>query len=205
MTAYAINPPGTPFGSAGGAPVIISPEWYRYLVRNKAQGDGLTDAPVITFGDASTIFPNSRSLVAEPGELTETDGGSEVRLGLADTIPAGTVGDASHLVVLAFDAKGRLTAASQVALESGNVTETTKLFFTTARARASIGGSAGISYDSSTGSITLDQSFARGLVSGGSGISYNSGSGVIATSGFSGTLTPPLSLTFVNGICTAGS
>jgi hypothetical protein len=81
--------------------------------------------------------------------------------------------------------------------------EGTNLYFTTARARASLSGGTGISYNSSTGVISLsgglitstadvseDSSHlyytdarARAALSGGTGISYNSSTGVISLSG----------------------
>lgn len=195
-----IAPPQEAFTTDGS---YINPSWYRYLVQRKKIEDGITDSVVVTFGDERALYPNSKALTVAAGQLTETDNGATLELGLADTVAAGTIGDASHLVILAFDAKGRLTAKSVVALESGNVTETTKLFFTTARARNAVSGASGISYDSSTGIITLDQSFARGLLSGGSGINYNSSTGSIATTGFTGGPALYTSFTFVNGICTA--
>lgn len=197
-----IAPPSEPLTVSGDG---CRPSWYRYFVQRKRVEDGVTGSVVVTFGDERSIYPNSKQLTVAAGELTETDNGSSVELGLPDTIVAGSVGDASHLVVLAFDAKGRLTAASEVELESGNVTETTNLFFTTARARASVSGASGITYNSGTGVITLDQSFTRGLLSGGSGISYNAGTGAIATTGFSGGPAVYTTFTFANGICTSAS
>jgi len=203
MSAYAINPPNTPLVDSQGR---ITPEWYRYLVRNKSQGDGLTDASVITFDDATNIFPNARSLEVAAGEITETGGSGSVTLGLADTaVTPNTYGDASHVIAITVDQKGRIVDAHAFPLNSDNVTEgTTNLFFTQARARASVSGSAGVGYNGATGVFALDQAFARGLISGGSGINYNSGTGAIATSGFSGTGVYT-NFTFTNGVCTAAS
>lgn len=67
-----------------------------------------------------------------------------------------------------------------------SVTEgSTNLYFTQARARASLTGSTGISYDSNTGSIssTITQytdALARSSISGSTGISYNSSTGAIS-------------------------
>lgn len=188
--------------------------------------------PILTYAAPVTnILSNTRQLLGS-ANVTFTVGASDGVLDLSDTgVVPGTVGDASHLVVLAIDAKGRVTSASVVQLNSDNVTEgTTNLFFTQARARASVNGVSGISYNSGTGVFTLDQSFTRGLLSGsagvnynsgsgaisldasyargllssGSGINYNAGSGVIATTGFSGT-GAYTNFTFVNGVCTAAS
>lgn len=186
----------------------ITQPWYRYLVSRKRIQDGTTAAPVVTFGDASTVFPSSRRLVVTAGQLTETDGGEggALTLGLANSgVTAATYGAATKLVVLAIDAKGRVTAASEVTLNSDNVTEgVTNLYFTQARARASVSGSAGITYNSGTGAFTLDQSFTRGLLSGAGQVSYNAGTGAINTTGKSGT-GAYTNFTFVNGICTAAT
>lgn len=162
--------------------------------------------PILTFAAPITdILENTRQLLGS-GNITFTVGPSDGVLDLSNTgVTPGTVGDASHLVVLAIDAKGRVTNASVIQLNSDNVTEgSTHLFFTQARARASISGTTGINYNSGTGVFTLDQSFTRGLLSGGAGINYNAGSGVIATTGFSGT-GAYTNFTIVNGIVTAAS
>lgn len=197
-----IAPPSEPLTVSGDG---CRPSWYRYFVQRKRIEDGATGAVVVTFDDERSIYPNSKRLTVASGELTETDHTTTLELGLPDLLTADTVGDASHLVVLAFDAKGRMTAASQVALNSDNVTEgTTNLFFTNARARGAISGASGISYNSATGVITLNQSFTRGLFSGGSHINYNNGTGAIAFSGtgISGTFTTLSSVTVADGLIT---
>lgn len=110
---------------------------------------------------------NERVLKVEAGELTGTDGGpnGNYTLGLADTaVTAGAYGDASNLVRITFDAKGRATAAEEFELNSDNVTEgSTNLFFTDARARNALSGGTGIDYDASTGSIALDTTDPRNV------------------------------------------
>lgn len=159
----------------------IQPSWYRYLVQRKKITDGITESVVVTFGDERTLYPNSKALTVVSGQLTETDNGPMLELGLADTaVTPATYGAADRIVVLTIDQKGRITAAAEIILNSDNVHEgTTNLFYTDARARAAL--------------------------SGGSGINYNSGTGAIATAGFSGGPALYTSLTFVNGICTAAS
>lgn len=112
--------------------------------------------PLLTFADPNDpILTNTRKLVGG-ANVSATLGASDVDLDLTDTgVTAGAYGAATKLVILAIDAKGRVTAASEVTLESGNVTETTKLFFTDARARAAISGNDGIDYDSSSGAISM--------------------------------------------------
>lgn len=136
--------------------------------------------PLLTFGvPTAPILTNTRKLTGGTN-VTATVGATEVDLDLSDTgVTAAPYGAATKLVVLAIDAKGRITSASEVDLNSDNVTEgTTHLFYTDARARAAL--------------------------SGGSGINYNSTSGAIATTGFSGTGVYT-NFTFVDGICTAAS
>jgi hypothetical protein len=143
---------------------------------------------------AATIFSNAPFITTEAdgnlgservltgsGNVTVTDGGAggPVTLDLSETgVAAATYGSATKLASMAIDVFGRTTSAAEFPLESGNVTETTKLFFTDARARAAL--------------------------SGGSGINYNSTSGVIATAGFTGT-GAYTNFTIVNGIVTAAS
>lgn len=110
---------------------------------------------------------NERVLKVASGELTGTDTGpnGDYTLGLADTaITPGDYGDASHLVKITFDAKGRATAAEEFELNSDNVTEgTTNLFFTEARARASLSDGVGIDYNGTTGVIALDTTDPRNV------------------------------------------
>lgn len=123
-----------------------------------------------------------RVLVPVPGELEAIDGGAggNYTLGLADTaVMAGDYGDASHFITASVDAKGRITNIAAIQLNTTNITEGSKLFYTDARARAAL--------------------------TGGSGINYNNVSGVIATTGFTGTVSPVTSITVVNGIVTAVS
>jgi hypothetical protein len=54
------------------------------------------------------------------------------------------------------------------------------LYFTTARARASVSGGTGVSYDANTGVIALNTDTVRSSLSGGTGITYNSTTGSIA-------------------------
>jgi hypothetical protein len=149
---YAINPPNTPFIDSRG---YMRPEWYRFLVQSKAQGDGVTDAGVITTGGDDTVFPNSRTLEVASGELTKTDVAPDLTLGLADAGTAGTDGSATETIAVTRDAKGRVTSVTVYALESGHVVETTNLYYTDGRARAAISGTAPISYNNTTGVISL--------------------------------------------------
>lgn len=110
---------------------------------------GLTLSPVLT---------DDRFL--NPGvDVTFSDGGAKgpLTFGLTDTgISPATYGSPTQIAQIAVDAKGRLTLASNITLNSDNVTEgVTNLFFTQARARASISGGTGINYTVGTGVIAL--------------------------------------------------
>jgi hypothetical protein len=135
-----------------------------FIVWDAPLGSKLTDARLLVGSTNVDVAPDT----------------SDVKIDLKDTgVTAGTVGSPSKLVVLAIDAKGRITSASQVDLQSGNVTETSNLYFTTARARSAL--------------------------SAGSHIGYNSGTGVVSFNGtgVSGTFASPTSITVADGLITA--
>lgn len=150
--------------------------------------EAVTSASFLTVSNEPSLG-SERVLTPVVGELEGADGGgnSAYTLGLADTaIVAGPYGDASHLVQITFDAKGRATAAQMYVLNSDNITEgSTNLFFTNARARAALSGGTGISYNSGTGAIALDTASSRNVdhsavsISAGTGLS---GGGDITTS-----------------------
>ena len=78
------------------------------------------------------------------------------------------------------------TLATSISLSTSNVTEGSNLYFTDARARASVSAGTGISYNSSTGVISVSgtaytDSSIRGLFSAGTGLSYNSSTGVFSS------------------------
>lgn len=57
---------------------------------------------------------------------------------------------------------------------------TTNLYFTQARARASISASGALSYNASTGVMSITDNGIRALISGGTGVAYNNTTGVIS-------------------------
>ena len=133
-----------------------------------SQNDALTTAAFLTLTDAPTLGAE-RVLTLTAGQLTGTDGGanSTYTLGLASTaVTAGTYGSASKAVAFTVDAKGRLTAASEYALSTSNVTEGTNLYFTNARARSAVSGSSGVSYNSGTGAFTATAAGTYGAPTG---------------------------------------
>ena len=113
--------------------------------------------PLLLFDDPTDpILTNTRKLVG--GANVSADiGPTEVDLDLTDSgVTPSTYGAADRLVVLSIDQKGRVTGAAEIVLNSDNVHEgTTNLFFTQARARASISGSDGVDYNSGTGAISM--------------------------------------------------
>jgi len=123
-------------------------------------------AQFLTLGSDPSLG-SERALVLTDGDLVADDGGANASytLSLASTaITAGSFGDASHLVKVTFDAKGRATNAEAFELNSDNVTEgTTNRFFTNARARSALSDGTGIDYDSDTGEIALDTNSKRNV------------------------------------------
>ena len=174
-----IAPPTEPLTTSGDG---VRPSWYRYFVQRKRLTDAMSAASNVVVGSVPSELPNARQLeVADPITATDAGAGGNYTIGHADSgVTADTYGAATKLVILAIDAKGHVTAASEVDLNSDNVTEgTTNLFFTQARARSSISGSGQIG--------------------------YNSGTGVIGSTGFTGGPAVYTNFTFVDGICTAAS
>jgi len=153
--SFTINPPNTPMVDDGGRP---TPEYYRFfaqLQRNAANDALAADAPFLTFA-TSPILTGERVLTGGTG-LTVSIGPSLVAMNLDDTtVTPGTYGGAGNIVQLTVDQQGRLTAISSIALDSDDIPEgAINLYFTNARARGALSGSTGISYNSTTGAITL--------------------------------------------------
>jgi len=126
-----------------------------------------------------SLDPNvgsERVLTPVSGELTGTDGGANANytLGLANVITGAALGSAAKTVSITFDNKGRITAAAEYALSTTNVAEGTNLYFTTARARASLSAGTGISYNASTGVIS--STGGGSMVYPGAGIANSTGS-----------------------------
>lgn len=132
--------------------------------------DALSNAQFLVIGTQQPNLGAERIFAPQTGELTGTDGGANgtYTLGLADSgVTAGIYGSASNLIGLTVDAKGRATGVTVYPLNSDNVTEgTTNLFFTQARARASLSAGAGIAYNSTTGAIAAQSAGTYGAPSG---------------------------------------
>ncbi len=122
----------------------------------------MRDAAVLVLS-LTDAFSNQR-VVTSDGEVEVTDGGpgGTLTFGLSDTgVSGGNYGDASHLVQIAINAKGRITLASSIPLNSDNVVEGgTNLYFTNTRARTSLSSGVGMAYNSTTGAIDVGATLA---------------------------------------------
>lgn len=169
---------------------IKSPETIKAFENLSLNGDdyatvigSIQGTPVVST-ELSGAFPDGR-VIATDGEVQATDGGpgQNYTLGLSNTgVSAGDYGNASSTVRLQIDAKGRVRLAQAFSLVSDNVAEgATNLYFTQARARASLSATLPISYNMGTGE------FALGIVPealGGTGFtSYLAGDLIYAASG----------------------
>ncbi len=136
-----------------------------------------------TFLKIATTTDIANKSTALTGDVIGT-GTSSISTYLSSTgVTAGTYGAAGSVATFTVDAKGRITAAGNAAIQiaSSQVSD-----FSSA-ARGAISAGTGISYNSTTGAIssTITQytdAMARATVSAGTGISYNSTTGVISTS-----------------------
>lgn len=154
---FAINPPNTPIIGPSGR---MDPAWYRFFAQlQRAVGgdllDRLQNAPYIVAALSDTLN-NERVLNAvAPMEVVFTDRNATIYL-MPSGVVAGPYGDASTLITAQVDEYGRVTDVSEFALNSDNVTEgMVNLFFTQARARASISASSPLLYDIDTGVLSI--------------------------------------------------
>lgn len=154
---FEIAPPREPLADSNG---FITPSWYRFLVQvQRMTGTGLIeslrDGEYLTYSP-SAVLTNSRTLLAGTA-LSFVATASDRTLNLDDTaVVIGAYGSASFIPSFTVDQQGRLTAASQFALNSDNVTEgAANLFFTNARARAAVSNGTGLDYNSGTGVFSL--------------------------------------------------
>ena len=119
----------------------------------------LLAAPYIAW-QASGTLENERLAAAGAG-VTIAVGASDVTFSLTPSgVTAATYGSGSAIPLVTVDPYGRIVAASNVALNSDNVTEgAVNLFYTDARAQAAFSSGTGISYAS--GVIALDTASTR--------------------------------------------
>ena len=173
---------GTPTENAGirimrGDLPATQVRWNETADQWEMTSDGATFLKIATTTD---IANKSTALT---GDVIGT-GTSSISTYLSSTgVTAGTYGAAGSVGTFTVDAKGRITAAGNAAIQiaSSQVSD-----FSSA-ARGAISAGTGISYNSTTGAIssTITQytdAMARATVSAGTGISYNSTTGVISTS-----------------------
>lgn len=167
-----ITPPREPLIDARTG--TISRTWFLFLNQLQTNAGSMGNAAVLTSDDQAEAFPESLRLVPAAGDLERLLATGTFTLGLADTGTAGTYGDETTTLQVTVDDKGRATAILAFPLDTDNIVEgLTNLYFTVARARASLSGTPGnIDYDSTTGAIDLD-----------------------TVPGVAGTYTPPLSMT----------
>lgn len=161
-------------------------------------------APIISVS-LSDAFANDRVLVGS-SDIQITDGGPKGNLTVGLTpsgVSAATYGGPAFFTSFAVSSRGRITLAAQYAASTTNVAEGTNFYFTNARARSAVSGSATVTYNTGTGVFSLTganvvaalgytpydaanpagyvtSSSARAALSGGTGVSYSSGTGVIA-------------------------
>lgn len=124
--------------------------------------NALLAAPVITYVGTDT-FENERVPVDGEGIVYRV-GPDNVTFNLEDLgLPPGVYGDAQYIPSLTLDKYGRATLATAYRLNSDNVLEgITNLFFTQARARASLSGGQNITYNSGTGVVAVDRVLDNG-------------------------------------------
>lgn len=140
--------------------------------------EALSTASFLTVADEPGLGAERILATSSDLETTDAGAGNTFTLGLSDTaVIPGSYGDASNLVTISVDAKGRVIGAQDYELNSDNVTEgLANLFFTDARARGALSGGTGINYTAGTGIIALDTANARNVDH--SGVTITAGAGL---------------------------
>lgn len=145
------------------AQATASDETRQELTDLKAQLDALSTNIAALRGDtfnteALDASKADKSTLAIAG--TGLSGGGSLAanftFNVADTaVTPATYGSSSEYVTFTVDQQGRITAASEGALSTSNITEGTNLYYTDARARAALSGTGAVSYNSGTGVINI--------------------------------------------------
>lgn len=116
-------------------------------------------------------------LLSPSGDLTiagsiTTGGGGTVTANLVGNVTGNLTGNVTGNVT------GTVSSLSNHT--TSNLAEGSNLYFTTARARSSISASGALTYNSSTGVMSITDAGIRSKFSGGTGVTYNSSTGVIS-------------------------
>lgn len=102
-------------------------------------GDALAGGAFVVLA-SSDALGSARILTPVDSILLDDQGpGGELRIGLTNTgVAAGSYGSDSEVVSITVNTKGRVTAIEAFGLESGNVVETSNLYFTVQRAQEAV-------------------------------------------------------------------
>ena len=121
-------------------------------------------------------FSNDAGFTTNVGDITNVSAGTGLTGGGASGSVTVNVGGGTGITVNAND-----IAVNMSAFDTDDLTEgSSNLYFTTARARASVSGGTGITYNSSTGAISLtDTGYVTGVTAG-SGLSGGGTSGTVS-------------------------
>lgn len=174
--------------------------------------EAISTASFLTITDSPSL--GSERTLTLTGDLDGADGGPNApyTLGLSDTtVVPGPYGSASKIGGFTVNAKGRITAAMEYALNSDNVTEGAgNLFFTVARARTSLSATSPLSYNSGTGVFSVTgplaayaggdtpSAFTLGIVDSADAAAWRTAIGA-GTSSTTGTVTA-VTITTANGV-----
>lgn len=128
----------------------------------------------VGFDNDSQSFIINTGVALERFKLTTAG-----NLNVAGSITAGTGGFVGNI---AGNVTGNVTGTvSDISNhDTGDLAEGTNLYFTTARARSAISVSGALSYNSTTGVVSITNSGIRALFSGGTGVTYNNTTGAIS-------------------------
>ncbi len=172
VTSVALSAPtgfsvsGSPVTSSGTLALAFSAGYSLPTISSQGNWDTAYNRSLTSIGVSGTT---TKTLT-----LTKQDG---------STLTASWSDINTDAVTSVFGRTGAIVATSGD-YTTAQVTESGNLYYLDSRARASISGGTGISYNSTTGVITntitqYTDALARASISGGTGISYNSTSGVI--------------------------
>lgn len=184
MRADTISPKVGSTSISVTSPVSVSSatQTAQTLVSSSGPRLQYSSGAVIWSAGFENVINNNFIVNTGPGanKLTLTPTGN---LSVAGTI-SNSVAGGTIVASLTGDVTGNVTGtvSSLSNHTTNNLTEGSNLYFTTTRARNSISVAGALSYNSSTGVISITDSGIRALFSSGTGISYNASTGNIAVS-----------------------